>query len=247
MLVLLLSQAYGLAAVLPLSDGVYVSADKSCEDAGSANTVIKYGNSISYAHLGCEIKNVENIGPSAYEITEECSYMSDPDRGTEIKSSKITITGRNEFLEADNELIRRYVFCDALTAEENAARNDGIGRVHKSPPEERNSHGASFDCRKAVAHVEKTICSDYQLSNLDSLLANTYKKALANAVDPGELKAEQHAWLTTRDKCLDAACLAQAYNARLTKLGAIKPRIQKGQNPDQDGFNRHNKNEAVVK
>ncbi len=80
---------------------------------------------------------------------------------------------------------------------------------------------ASFDCRRARAPVEKMICSDEQLSELDARLARSYRHAVDAAADPTALKAAQRTWLQTeRSKCIDVACLKQAYQQRLTALDA---------------------------
>jgi uncharacterized protein len=44
------------------------------------------------------------------------------------------------------------------------------------------SYGASFDCSKATTLVENAICNDAEISALDDLLMETYKKAFANLV-----------------------------------------------------------------
>ena len=81
------------------------------------------------------------------------------------------------------------------------------------------THAASFDCAKASTLVEKTICSDTKLSELDSRLMQSYKKALATIPDASGLKAAQRAWLTgVRNKCADAECLSRAYTDRLNAL-----------------------------
>ncbi|HLK91961.1 MAG TPA: lysozyme inhibitor LprI family protein [Polyangia bacterium] len=83
---------------------------------------------------------------------------------------------------------------------------------------------ASFDCAKARAPIEKTICGDAALSELDGRLAAAYRRALALASDPEALKTEQRAWLTGKRKsCADAVCLKQAYAARLAALERLAP------------------------
>ncbi len=81
---------------------------------------------------------------------------------------------------------------------------------------------ASFDCGKAASPVEKMVCSDAQLSELDSLLAKAYKKVLADSPKTvGALKARQRTWLSEkRDKCQDADCLKKVYNDRLAELNS---------------------------
>lgn len=80
-------------------------------------------------------------------------------------------------------------------------------------------YGASFDCSKANTLVEKTICADPQLSDLDELLMASYKKALSNTSNAAPLKMEQKDWLkSVRDNCQDKECLKAAYTSRLAVL-----------------------------
>lgn len=104
------------------------------------------------------------------------------------------------------------------------------------------SYAASFDCTKATTLVEKAICSDKQLSELDSLLMQSYKKALANSSDSNTLKSEQRTWLINiRNKCQDSTCLKSAYNNRLAVLngtsvsGAHTSGVVKGTDDDYTG------------
>lgn len=87
------------------------------------------------------------------------------------------------------------------------------------------AHAASFDCAKAATSIEKTICSDDKISDLDSQLMWAYKKSMSTAVNADALKLEQRAWLATvRNKCQDAACLRHAYADRIVQLdGTAKP------------------------
>ena len=55
---------------------------------------------------------------------------------------------------------------------------------------------ATFDCDKASTFVEKVICSDLRLTNLDDQLARLYKDALAASSNSAALKTEQKAWLS---------------------------------------------------
>ncbi len=84
------------------------------------------------------------------------------------------------------------------------------------------SHAASFDCAKASTLVEKAICSEPQLSDLDDLLMLTYKQALIAATDTNALKTQQRLWLVNvRNKCQDSACIMLVYNERLTALKSM--------------------------
>lgn len=80
---------------------------------------------------------------------------------------------------------------------------------------------ASFDCAKAGTPVEHLICADAGVSALDQRLAEAYKAASAR--DP-HVKETQREWLAgTRNKCGTAACLSQAYGARLEALKTAGP------------------------
>lgn len=89
---------------------------------------------------------------------------------------------------------------------------------------------ASFDCAKAGAWIEKTICADVNLARLDRDVADAYALKIGSA-DSGAAKKpvrdEQRAWLSGRmKKCggqagaAAVACLARQYQARLKALNA---------------------------
>ena len=83
--------------------------------------------------------------------------------------------------------------------------------------------GASFDCRKAAAEAEKTVCADPKLAQLDRNLANLWKSYLSAFEDEHQmlkaLRGEQSAWLARRNACKsDGACVAAAYAKRYELL-----------------------------
>ncbi|MFM7377074.1 MAG: hypothetical protein ACKO1O_02915 [Erythrobacter sp.] len=84
----------------------------------------------------------------------------------------------------------------------------------------------SFDCAKAAAPIEKTLCGEYEseLRSLDRELAEAWSKA--RAVGKGNLAAQRR-WLTSRGQCDgDRQCLADLYGARIAQLrGALGPGI----------------------
>jgi uncharacterized protein len=83
-------------------------------------------------------------------------------------------------------------------------------------------HAASFDCKKAKTHTERTICANADVSKLDSEMAVKYKVALAQSSHEEAviLKARQKKWLTYRDKvCKNKEdCLTQLYKEQITTL-----------------------------
>jgi uncharacterized protein len=82
------------------------------------------------------------------------------------------------------------------------------------------ARAASFDCAKASTAVEKLICSDAKLSELDTRLAQAYRQALATPAVAQRVKPDQRRWLAERNKCTDVACLTTAYQKRLADLAA---------------------------
>ena len=78
---------------------------------------------------------------------------------------------------------------------------------------------ASFDCKKAATRVEKAICADAQLSELDEHLGRFYFAARERLAENAScVAAEQREWIRRRNACADAACLRQAYLERLAGL-----------------------------
>jgi uncharacterized protein len=81
---------------------------------------------------------------------------------------------------------------------------------------------ASFDCAKAKTKIEKAICSDKELNDLDSTLNLLYvelKKTLPKDIF-GYIAYEQHYWLKQRnEKCKkDTSLLIALYKQRVMDL-----------------------------
>ena len=78
---------------------------------------------------------------------------------------------------------------------------------------------ASFDCNKANTWVEKTVCTNAELSKLDSTMSEKYKRDLANTSDyedseifKGNMIIDQRLWLRfQRNTCTDTECLIREY------------------------------------
>lgn len=91
-----------------------------------------------------------------------------------------------------------------------------------------DAHAAGFDCRQAKTNVEKLICTNPQLSQLDDQMKVLYDSLedetaghdgeTGDLIDPvGDDLVKWRA--TVRDKCEDAACLKSAYT---TQMAAMK-------------------------
>jgi len=84
---------------------------------------------------------------------------------------------------------------------------------------------ASFPCEKAQSRIEKAICADAEVSDLDEYLGRYYFAARDSVREAAPcLAADQKQWLSTvRNACQDAACLKKVYLERLGELHAIQP------------------------
>jgi uncharacterized protein YecT (DUF1311 family) len=93
----------------------------------------------------------------------------------------------------------------------------------------------SFDCKRASSIAEKEICGLPELEGLDRDIAAAFTQALAalSAAGADALRADQRAWLKTRDDCGDLihgnppiyadvfGCLREQMTARAAKLRAV--------------------------
>ena len=86
------------------------------------------------------------------------------------------------------------------------------------------AEAASFDCTKAKSSVEKAICSDVELSNLDESLAKVYKVALKEHPVQNFVRAQQRDWLNLNKYCDKEKfkdCLKEKYLKRISQLTNI--------------------------
>ena len=85
----------------------------------------------------------------------------------------------------------------------------------------------SFDCAKAQTRVEKMVCADRGIAELDEYLGRYYAAARAEIPGAGAcLQTDQAQWLkSTRDACADGACLKSAYLNRLAELDPLQPGV----------------------
>jgi uncharacterized protein YecT (DUF1311 family) len=99
----------------------------------------------------------------------------------------------------------------------------------------QQSHAASFDCAKSKSKIEKAICADSSLSNLDEYLGRYYSAA-SEALKDGAacLKTDQRVWVkTVRDACgTKSSCLKDVYLQRLGTLDNLQPSVSQLKNID---------------
>jgi uncharacterized protein len=84
-------------------------------------------------------------------------------------------------------------------------------------------NAASFDCEKSVTSVEKSICLNRELSELDEVLNVAYRRGLGISLNEKELKESQQKWLIRRNNCVNENCLADLYRSRIEWL-SMQPR-----------------------
>lgn len=82
----------------------------------------------------------------------------------------------------------------------------------------KSIYAASFDCKKASSDTEKAICSDSELSNLDSQLAEVYRAIMNNPHIKTEVKLSQREWLKRIKSCKELTCLKNTYRDRIKEL-----------------------------
>jgi uncharacterized protein len=85
---------------------------------------------------------------------------------------------------------------------------------------------ASFECQRNENKVERMICSDSVVSDLDEVMARFHAGA-QNALRENAscLKPDQQEWLHKRNACRDVACMDRVYRERLAELTALQPGI----------------------
>lgn len=118
-----------------------------------------------------------------------------------------------------------------IAAPQGCAANVLAQLISKSQRWQASSYGESllvtnwlgqqpgFDCAKAATKVEKMICGNARLSELDGRLGVLYKKVLEKSPAPEDARERQRSWLQGwRNTCKDAACLERAYTERISEL-----------------------------
>ena len=88
------------------------------------------------------------------------------------------------------------------------------------------TEAASFDCRKAFSRIEKAICSDARLNDLDNQLGYLYrevKNSIGNPHYVDQFVRESRKWLKERNRCRNRNCIRQKYHNRITQLQSMLP------------------------
>ena len=110
----------------------------------------------------------------------------------------------------------------------------------------REAEAASFDCANVKGEIDKLVCDDPELSELDELVVSYYESASATLTGARRdaLRASQRNWLQDQSKCIGTTtrqCLFQRYKARLLLLevqyeqgSSTKPLIYRCDGPEHE-------------
>ncbi len=80
------------------------------------------------------------------------------------------------------------------------------------------AQAVSFDCQKAKTFIEKAICQNPDLSDLDDELGSQFQLALTDNKNPDLFKKQQLAWLKQRNTCQTVECVKKSYKQRIAIL-----------------------------
>lgn len=99
---------------------------------------------------------------------------------------------------------------------------------------------AGFDCNKAETQVEKMICSNPFIGELDDRLNHLYEKAKSSE-NKKEIIAKIREWLKSeRNQCQTEVCLQNAYNNFFPKLElAVKENIEEDSEKNKNVTNNN--------
>jgi uncharacterized protein len=108
------------------------------------------------------------------------------------------------------------------------------------------AEAASFDCANAKGDVDKLVCDDPELNELDELVVSYYESASTTLTSARReaLRASQRNWLQDQSKCSGPTtrqCLFKRYKARLLLLevqygqgNSTKPLIYRCDGPENE-------------
>ena len=81
---------------------------------------------------------------------------------------------------------------------------------------------AGIDCTKAATSIDKTVCADTSLTQLDQKLSGLYQSALKDLAQALSAKTAQSRWIEHRNACGTASnprnCVENSYKHRIVDL-----------------------------
>lgn len=85
-----------------------------------------------------------------------------------------------------------------------------------------SAYSANFNCKSATTAVERMVCGDQRISELDDRMANVYAKTLIVVIDKDAVTKSQKRWIKqVRNRCKNDSCLIASYTDRLAELQSL--------------------------
>lgn len=193
----------------------YESSGATCETSYVVD-MDRYYTSKSHPEGGGWVAEPEKCGSNA-----EQGVISSQKNGTENKADN---TNGNPEGSQNNAQSKNMAAVDSI---DNSLNQPAASEFSTVDAAEASGNvtllGPSFDCAKAGTEIEKMICSDPYVGNLDGILSRDYK-ALFGAeygFDEAGKKAtrdEQKAWMAKRNACATKECVIDAYKSRIDEI-----------------------------
>lgn len=106
-----------------------------------------------------------------------------------------------------------------------------------APPERSGPATPSFDCARKRTTVERAICNDYDLADLDWEMTELYTKVIETTATPATVRARQRQFLELRGldghgepaESIDHDTLAEIYRLRVYELRVELQRIDRAE------------------
>lgn len=91
----------------------------------------------------------------------------------------------------------------------------------------KNMYSASFDCTNSQTSIEKMICSDKSLSQIDEQLNGVYESTIEHLDDltAEQIMLQHKNWTEKRNQCVNIECLRTVYDTRLLEVACEKSNI----------------------
>jgi uncharacterized protein len=102
--------------------------------------------------------------------------------------------------------------------------------------------GPAFSCNKANTKVEKIICQDSSLADLDSRLGKAYSILMELSGRDSSIVKDEQNWLKERNKCESASCIKRQTEHRLSKVEDLvneKKRIEATHKAAEEEFRKN--------
>ncbi|MDE2388371.1 MAG: DUF1311 domain-containing protein, partial [Betaproteobacteria bacterium] len=103
--------------------------------------------------------------------------------------------------------------------QQKTTEQDAITQITEE--KQQKSWKPSFNCDKARTFIEKSICSERLLGNMDGAMAENYQYMMASNIGDGarnDLKSTQKQWILERNKCTSIQCIELAYRKRIDEI-----------------------------